>query len=178
VNILGQKTPDSFETSGTLLINGGRLKQTLRMTSVGNQTVVYEDRVTALANLTVRSERGVPLGIENDGITGGTRIVSCQDGKTVFDWRNTRQATGLSGPWVNVDGRLGVIAVAGAGMAYVQATKYTPGISVYSDVLYGSYSSQVRRFKAGDEVAHRLAVFLWKSRPRRLKNWRNPAKLR
>jgi hypothetical protein len=161
-----KKTPDGFETSGTLLLNGGRLKQALRMTSVGSQAVVYEDRVTALTNVTVRNERGVPLGIENDEITGGMRIVSSQDGKTVFDWRNTQKPTGLSGSWANVDGRLGVIAMAGAGMTYVQASKYTPGISVYSDILYGSYSGQVRQFKAGDEVAHRIAVFFVEVTPK------------
>jgi hypothetical protein len=64
-----KKHPDGFETSGTLLIEGGRLKQTLRMISLGSQTVVYEDRVTALSNVTVRSERGVPVGIENEALS-------------------------------------------------------------------------------------------------------------
>jgi len=48
----------------------------------------------------------------------------------------------------------------------VQASKYTPGISVYSDILYGSYSGQVRQFKAGDEVAHRIAVFFVEVTPK------------
>ena len=153
-----KRTPDGFETTGTLLLNGGRLKQTLRMISLGSQTVIYEDHVTALTNVTVQSERGLPWGIENDKITGGTRIVSYHDGKIIFDWQKPRQPVGLSGSWVNVDGRLGVIMVAGAGMAYAQASGYSPGISVCSDILYGSCSDHPKQFKMGEEVAHRIAV--------------------
>jgi hypothetical protein len=154
-----KKMPNGFETGGTILLDGGRLKQTLAMMSIGEQTVVYEDEVTALSNVTVRAELGLPIGIENDELTGGTRTVIDQDGKTIFDWQKPQKPAGIPGNWVNVDGRIGVVAVAGAGMTYDQASKYSPGISVCSDILYGSYSNQARRFKAGDEVAHRVAVF-------------------
>jgi hypothetical protein len=59
---------------------------------------------------------------------------------------------------VNIDGRLGMVTLAGAGMSYAQASKYSPGISVCSDTLYGSFSDHPRQFKAGDEVAHRTAI--------------------
>lgn len=159
-----KKTPDGFETGGTVLINGGCLKQTLKMISIGSRTVVYEDRVTALTNLTVRSERGVPIGIENDSLTGGTRLVAAADGQTKFDWRRPQKPVVLSGSWANVDGRLGVVMLAGAGLAYDQASKYSP-IAVYTDVLYGSYSDHPRQFKAGDEVAHRVGVFFTEITP-------------
>jgi hypothetical protein len=154
-----KKNPGGFATSGTLLLNGGRLKQALRLISLGPQTVVYEDRVTALSDVTVRSERGAPVGIENDEITGGTRMVSHQDGQHAFDSRKPQQPFTLPGTWANVDGRLGVVMAAGAGLAYAQAFDYSRGISVRSDILYGSYSDRRRRFKAGEEVAHRLAIF-------------------
>jgi hypothetical protein len=154
-----KKNPDGFETTGSLLLNGGRLKQVLRMVSLGRQTVVYEDRVTALSEVTLRNERGVPVGIENDEITGGARIVSYQDGQTEFDSQKPREASPLSGTWADVDGRMGVVMVAGAGIAYAQASDYSRGISVRSDILYGSYSDRPRRFKAGEEVAHRMAIF-------------------
>lgn len=154
-----KKTPDGFETTGTLLLNGGRLKQTLTLTSIGDQALVYQDRVTALSNVTVRAENGLPVGIENDQITGGTRVVRDQAGQIVFDWPNPRPIVALSGSWANVDGRLGLVTVAGAGMAYAQATGYSPGISVCSDLLYGSHSEHVRQFKAGEEVARRVAVY-------------------
>ncbi|MGH9343368.1 MAG: hypothetical protein ACRD19_06380 [Terriglobia bacterium] len=154
-----RKTSDGFETTGSLLLQGGRLRQTLRMVSLGSQTVVYEDRVTALADVTVKSERGIPIGIENDEITGGRRVVSSHDGHTAFDWQKPQPPLGISGSWVNVDGRLGVVRVAGAGMTYVQAHQYSPGMCVYADVLYGSYSDRVRQFSAGEEVGRRIAVF-------------------
>lgn len=154
-----EKTPDGFETTGTLLLDGGRLKQTLRMISVGSQTVVYEDRVTALTNTTVRGERGVPIGIENDSLTGGTRLVSDEDGQITFNWQKTQKPVALPGSWANVDGRLGVVMMDGAGMAYAQAHSYSGGLAVYTDILYGSYSNQHRQFKAGDEVAHRVGIF-------------------
>jgi hypothetical protein len=162
-----QITPDhelaslglAFETSGTVLLNGGRLKQTLRVSSLGSQTVVYEDRVAAAADVTVQSERGVPVGIENDEITGGIRVVTNQDGQTTFERAHPRKAVALSGSWANVDGRLGVVMVGGSGMSYAQASGYSPGISVCSDILYGSFSDHARQFKAGEEVAHRIVIF-------------------
>jgi hypothetical protein len=51
-----------------------------------------------------------------------------------------------------------MVTLAGAGMSYAQASGYSPGISVRSDILYGSFSDRSRQFKAGDEVAHRIAV--------------------
>jgi hypothetical protein len=161
-----KKTADGFETTGALLLNGGRLKQTLKMTSIGSQTVIYEDHVTALSNVTVRAEKGVPVGIENDEITGGARVISAQDGPKTFEWKKPQKPVALPGSWVDVDGRLGVIVMAGAGMAYAQATGYSPGISVCSDILYLSSSDSPRQFKAGDEVAHRIVIFLVEAGPK------------
>jgi hypothetical protein len=153
-----KQTANGFETSGTVLINGGRLKQRLRMFSVGSQTVVYEDRVTAESDVTVEVERGVPVGIENDQITGGTRLITDKDGESRFEQASPKHQATLAGSWVNADGRLGMVTLAGAGMSYAQASGYSPGISVRSDILYGSFSDRSRQFKAGDEVAHRIAV--------------------
>lgn len=149
---------DGFETTGTVLVNGGRLKQELRMLSIGSQTVVYEDRVTAVSDVTVKAERGVPIGIENDQITGGTRIVTDQNGQSEFDFHHPQQSVALTGSWANVDGRLAIVMPAGSGLAYRQASGYSPGICVCSDILYGSFSQKERQFKAGDLIAHRIAV--------------------
>jgi hypothetical protein len=151
-------TSGGFETSGKLRINGGQLEQTVRMISIGAQTVVYEDRVTALTNVTVKSERGLPVGIENDSLTGGTRMVSAEGGRMNFDWQKPQPPASLPGTWANVDGRLGVVMVNGGGLIYAQASGYSRGISVYTDILYGSYSDRPRQFQSGAEVAHRVAV--------------------
>jgi hypothetical protein len=152
------KLPDGFETYGTLSLDGGRLQQDLRMISIGSQTVIYEDRVTATTNVTIKAERGLPLGIENDEITGGLRVLTTQRGAVTFDWRKPRKPLAIAGTWVNIDGRLGVVSLSGSGMAYVPASGYSPGICVCTDTLYGSYSDQTRKFKAGDEVARRFAI--------------------
>jgi hypothetical protein len=159
VEHLRRRTPEGFETSGTMLVNGGRIKQTLRVYSLGNQAVVFEDRLTALADVTVIRERGVPAGIENDQITGGTRIVTDRDGQMKLPGQHIDQVVALSGSWANVDGRLGIVMLAGAGIAYQRSSRYSPGISVCSDILYGSFSGQTRRFNAGDEIEHRVAIF-------------------
>jgi hypothetical protein len=153
------KTADGFKTIGTLLLNGGRLKQTLKMTSLGSQTVVYEDEVTALADLTVQKELGIPVGIENDEITGGTRYVSSRDGQFIANWQELKPALPLTGSWANTDARLGVVSVAGSGLSYVQGSGYLPGISVCADILYGSYSDRPRQFKQGQVIARRIAIF-------------------
>lgn len=160
-----KKTPAGFETTGTILLNGGKLKQTLRLTSIGDQVVVYEDRVTAMADVTVDRERGVPLGIENDPLTGGLRTLTGNDHQAILDWHKPAAPITLAGNWANVDGRLAVVMLEGTGLNYTQASKYSPGISVGGDILYGSYSNHRRQFKPGDKVAHRLAVVLTETSP-------------
>src|SRR5512137_1637619 len=83
-----RETPNGFETTGSLLLNGGRLKQTLRMTSIGKQSVLYQDRVIALTNLSLSRELGVPVGIENDEVTGGKRVVAHREGSMTFEWQS------------------------------------------------------------------------------------------
>lgn len=155
-----EKTADGFVTKGTILLNGGRLKQTIRMTSIGEQTVVYEDRVVAVSNITVRAEKGLPIAIENDQITGGKRTLTDNGGRATFEFGKTQPPKTITGNWANVDGRLGMIVIAGSGASYVQGSGYLPGIGVCADTLYGSYHTQSRKFKAGDEVARRAAIFV------------------
>ncbi len=154
------ETANGFETTGTLLLNNGRLRQEVKVTSMGERTVVYQDRVTALADVSVSAERGVPVGIENDKVTGGLRTVFHQAGKTVVEFNKSQPPVPVAGPWANVDGRLGVIAVSGSGMKYVPGNGYHPGMAVGIDVLYASSSNRPKRFKTGEEVARRVVVFL------------------
>ena len=152
-----RKTSKGFETTGVLVTNGRQLKQTLRVASIGAKTVVYQDRVTALSDVSVTREMGVPIGIENDQISGGKRVVYHRDGRIVFDWQKPQPTVAIPGPWVNVDGRLGVVTAAGSGLAYSQATAYNPQ-AVYADVLYGSFSNAAESLAAGDEVARRIVL--------------------
>jgi hypothetical protein len=160
------ETPNGFETTGSLLLNGGLLKQTIRVTSVGKQTVVYQDRVTALADVSLSRELGVPVGIENDEVTGGKRAVYYQGGRTTFDWKTPRPPLALTSSWANVDGRLGVVMVAGSGLSYQPAPGYDPHTAVCSDVLYGSFSDHPRHFNAGEQVAQRTVLFFIEVTPK------------
>ena len=90
------KTATGFETSGILLLNNGRLKQKLTMTSIGDKTVVYQDRVTALTNITIAAELGVPIGIENDDVTGGKRLLTFENGQAEFDQQKPKAGDGHS----------------------------------------------------------------------------------
>jgi hypothetical protein len=72
----------------------------------------------------------------------------------------------VPGSWANVDGRLGVVMVAGSGMSYNQAKKYAPGISVREDILYSSFTNRPKSYRAGDEVAHRIALFFVEVTPK------------
>lgn len=161
-----KKWSDGFETTGTLLMNKNKLKQTLKMTSLGGKTVVYQDRVVALTNLTVAEEHGAPFGIENDDVNGGARLLTCEGGQVTFDEHGPGTPMPIPGSWANVDGRLGVIAVAGSGMSYNQANGYARGISVREDILYSSFSNQPKAYKTGDAVAHRIALFFVEVTPK------------
>lgn len=153
------RTSDNgFETSGALLRNGGRLQQTLRLTSIGEKTVVYQDVVVAMEDVVVEREKGVPLGIENDDLTGGRRQVSSQSGQRLCDCLKPPAPLAIAGNWVNVDSRLGMVALQGEGMSYQPATAITRGISVKTDLLYGSFHDGTRSFKRGQEVCRRIAV--------------------
>jgi hypothetical protein len=149
---------NGFETSGNLLRNGGRLQQTLRLTSIGEKTVVYQDVVVAIDDVVVEREKGVLLGIENDDITGGKRLVSFQGGQSLCDCAKPPGPLAIGGNWANIDSRLGMVAIQGEGMSYLPATAVTPGISVKTDLLYGSFHDGKRSFKRGQEVCRRIAV--------------------
>ncbi|HOX58480.1 MAG TPA: hypothetical protein P5205_15475 [Candidatus Paceibacterota bacterium] len=153
------ETPNGFETTGSLLLNGGRLKQTLRVTSVGRQTLIYQDRVIALTNLFLTRELGVPLGIESDQVSGGQRVVHYRNGTATFRWGSPRSPLSLPGPWANIDSRLGVVMVAGSDLSYHQAAGYDPHTGVCPDILYASWSHRPQHFNAGDLVAHRIILF-------------------
>ena len=164
------ETPSGFETTGSLLLNGGLLKQTIRVTSIGKQTVVYQDRVTAQSEVALSRELGVPVGIENDEVTGGKRVVYHQDGNTTFDWKTHQQPVALPGSWANVDGRLGVVMAVGSGLSYQQAAGYDPHTAVCPDILYGSFSERPQHFKAGEQVAHRVVLFFVEVTPKATAN--------
>ena len=152
-----RKTADGFETSGTLLLHDGALKQELSVASIGEKTVVYADRITALKDVTVVRETGVPLGIENDEYTGNVRRLYTQAGSQAVVGLGTEGLVRIMGNWANVDGRLGIVMVSGSGLVYQDAGNYNRD-GALQDTLFGSFSDAPRDFKAGELVARRIAV--------------------
>jgi hypothetical protein len=51
-----------------------------------------------------------------------------------------------------------MVAIQGEGMSYQPATAITRGISVKTDLLYGSFHDGRQSFKRGQEVCRRIAV--------------------
>jgi hypothetical protein len=51
-----------------------------------------------------------------------------------------------------------MVAIQGEGMNYQPATALTRGISVRTDLLYGSFHEGKQAFKRGQEVCRRIAV--------------------
>jgi hypothetical protein len=84
----------------------------------------------------------------------------------IFEWKNPGRASALPGSWANVDGRLGIVMVNGSGLCYSQAAAYDPHTAVCPDVLYGSYADNLRHFKAGDTLAHRIVLLLVEVTPK------------
>src|SRR5262249_6785851 len=97
--------------------------------------------------------------------TGGVRRVTDKDGERRFEQKSPVKPAALAGAWVNIDDRLGVVTLTGAGMSYAQASGFSRGISVCSDILYGSFSEHKRQFKADDEVAHRIGMLCVETSP-------------
>lgn len=159
-----RQLPDGFETRGTLSINGGFLKQEIVFASVGEKAVVYLDRVTALRDVRIEQEIGVPFGIENDELNGDRRTLYHAGGSQIITGPDTDQTIRIPGRWANVDGRIGVISVLGSGLTYRDVPKYNRN-GAREDFLYGSFSTEPREHKAGDAVARRAVVFLTETSP-------------
>ena len=159
-----RRTPNGFDTSGTLMLNDGALKQELRFASVGERTVVYSDRVTAIKDVTVSREQGVPVGIENDEFTGNMRKLYYQSGARTIVGLGTEGLIRIPGSWANVDGRLGVVMVSGSWLVYQDAAKYNRD-GALQDVLFGSFSDTARDYKSGSQVARRIVVLFTETSP-------------
>ena len=158
------KTLKGFQTSGTVLTNGGALEQRLLFASIGEKTVVYADRVTAVTDLTITQEMGVPVGIENDEYTGDQRALYDESGSRTITGPGTEAIIRIPGKWANVDGRLGVVAVQGSGLVYQDIAGYNRD-GARQDFLYGSYSTEERKVKAGQEVARRVVILYAETSP-------------
>ncbi len=138
-------------------INNGALRQQIAVASVEPGILVYLDRVVAQKDVTVLEEQGLPLSIENDEVSGNQRHLHTQDGTRLLVGGQAQQIV-LAGNWANVDGRLGMIAP-GTPLLYNAAGKPNRA-GAREDILFGSWRSGARTFKAGETIAERASLWL------------------
>jgi len=153
--------PDQISTTGHLRLCEGALHQYLSFTSLAPNIVVYLDRVVAAEPITLRSHRGVPLGIENSEFNGHQRTLFSKHGSRVVTGYGSTGRIPIDGSWVNVDDRLGLILMAGAAICYLDTPRYSSGI--IRDTLCGSMPGRPdggQTFAAGATVATHIAIIL------------------
>ena len=152
--------PDGFIVAVDADVNGGLLRHEIAVATAAPGILLYLDRVTARADVTVLEERGLSVAVENDDVTGDRRRLFTACGERVMAGGEAGDYP-LTGNWANVDGRLG-LAVAGdapASLLYRAAGEPNrPGAR--EDLLIGAHRSGPASFAAGAVVAERAGVLL------------------
>lgn len=92
-------------------------------------TVVGIQRARAINRVFLRQAKGLMLQIPNDVFNGFTRTYTSAEGELNLEGRDGQQAKlELAGGWINVEGRLGVVALAGAPLTLLHPEK--PGVPI------------------------------------------------
>ncbi|HEY3413522.1 MAG TPA: hypothetical protein VGM51_10785 [Armatimonadota bacterium] len=138
-------------------INDGALRQKMAVLSVAPGVLAYVDRVTAMRAVVITLERGLPIAIENDDVSGGSRQLTSGPEKTEIKAGLERDVP-LIGNWANVDGRLGLVSLRGSIVYRAAGKPNRPGAR--EDILFGSYDGERRAFKTGDIVSERAGLIL------------------
>ena len=94
-------------------------------------TVVGLQRTRAINRVFLRQVKGLMLQIPNDVFNGFTRTYATAEGELALEGRDGKAAKlELAENWVSVDGRLGVVALAGAPLTLLHPEK--PGVPIKS----------------------------------------------
>lgn len=151
-------TADGFSATVDATTNAGLLRQQIAVVSMAPGIVAYLDRITAQKAVTVREERGLLLGIENDAVSGDSRRLQTQGGEVAVPGGQAKD-TAIMGRWANVDDRLGLVSALGGPLLYRAAGKPNRA-GAREDYLMGAFRSGPRSFLAGDVVSVRAALVL------------------
>ncbi len=146
-----EATPNGFRSSGTVryLKADGSPAYTLAVTfDVDAQAGIADvtSRFVADGDILVVSAEGLRLHVANDRFNGGRRVWHADDGARTlrFDlkgpWpaRETIRTVDLPGVWVNLDGKLGIVARSGEDRRFalrVSDRRNGPWGSIHYDVL-------------------------------------------
>jgi len=153
---------NGFSTTGFLLSNNARVKHYLSFTSIGDEFVVYMDETKANwpCPINIKGERGIPIGIENDELTGECRLLYTSDGKfSILGERSFSEIYKFNGNWINIDNRLGMIVWGSSGIAYQTSGGYNRR-GAKRDLLFGSYSNRDRSFWLNKIINRRGTLIL------------------
>lgn len=92
-------------------------------------TVVGIQRARATNRVFLRQAKGLMLQIPNDVFSGFTRTYATAEGELTLQGRDGQRAKlELDGGWINVEGRLGVVALTGAPLTLLHPEK--PGVPI------------------------------------------------
>ena len=150
-----------LSSTGEIALAGGALSQFISFTTIAPDIVVFIDRVVANRPGRLTASRAVTLGIENSEFNGNRRRLFGEGREMVVTGPQTSQSVQVSGPWANVDDRLGLVMALGARIAYEDSPRYRHGI--IRDVLHGALErprTPGRKLAAGETVAEHIAILL------------------
>jgi hypothetical protein len=151
---------DGFVVAVDADVNGGLLRQEIAVATAAPGILLYLDRVTARADVTVLEERGFSVAVENGDVTGDRRRLFTARGERVMVGGEAGDHP-LTGNWANVDGRLGLAVAGGAPASLLYRAAGEPNRpGAREDLLMGAYRSGPASFAAGSVVAERAGVLL------------------
>ena len=144
--------PKSFSTSGKLSVTDGNMTKYLTFYSTPGNSIIYQEDMIAEVPGTILKDGGMLLGITTDILTNNSRTLYSQAGSINS---NGDSVSAISGNWVNVDNKLGMVVNGGNGIAFGEKELCT---SINVSKLYGSYSTALKTFTSGDVVFSRSAI--------------------
>jgi len=114
-------------------------------------TVVGLQRAKATNRVFLRQAKGLMLQIPNDVFNGFTRTYTTADGELTLQGRDGQEAKlELADGWINVEGRVGVVALSGAPLTLLHPEK--PGIPIKAHAWWQSHGHTGGGFLYVDEI--------------------------
>ena len=144
--------PKSFSTTGKLSVTDDNMTKYLTFYSTPGNSIIYQEDMIAEVPGVIKKDGGLILGITTDTLATNSHTLYSQSGSICS---NGDSVSTISGNWVNVDNKLGMIVNGGNGIAFGEKELCT---SVNVSKLYGSYSTALKTFTSGDIVFSRSVI--------------------
>jgi hypothetical protein len=144
--------PKSFSTTGKLSVTDGNMTQYLTFYSTPGNSIIYQEDMIAEVPGTILKDGGMLLGITTDTLTTNSRTLYSLAGSICSNGDSVRH---ISGNWVNIDNKFGMVVNGGNGIAFGEKELCT---SINVSKLYGSYSTTLKTVASGDVVYSRSAI--------------------